>query len=120
MALMKLYNFRDRNDVNTIKAILKDIKSFHKLKNKTSLNSEQIKQIDEDISYVSLKTIPNNYNFNVLKTHADLTKWGMPLPDGDILIAATAITRGLILGSHDSDMLRVTGITVENWINLSS
>ncbi len=52
--------------------------------------------------------------------HADLTKRGMPLPDADILIAATAITRGLILVSNDSDMLRVAGITIENWMNLSS
>lgn len=52
--------------------------------------------------------------------HADLTKRGMPLPDADILIAATAITRNLILVSNDSDMLRVPGITLENWMNLES
>ncbi|MFB2834012.1 type II toxin-antitoxin system VapC family toxin [Floridanema evergladense] len=52
--------------------------------------------------------------------HTDLTKRGMPLPDADILIAATAITRGLILVSNDSDMLRIPGITIENWMNLSS
>lgn len=63
-------------------------------------------------------------NLEIIETaaeiHADLTKRGMPLPDADILIAATAITWGLILVSNDSDMLRVPGITVENWMNLSN
>ena len=52
--------------------------------------------------------------------HADLTRRGRPIQDADILIAATAITRGLILVSNDSDMLRVPGLTVENWMNLGS
>jgi tRNA(fMet)-specific endonuclease VapC len=48
--------------------------------------------------------------------HADLKRRGRPIQDADILIAATAITRGLILVSDDSDMQRVLGITVENWL----
>ena len=48
--------------------------------------------------------------------HADLKRRGRPIQDADILIAATAITRGLILVSDDSDMLKVPGITVENWL----
>ncbi|MCL1463585.1 type II toxin-antitoxin system VapC family toxin [Argonema galeatum] len=52
--------------------------------------------------------------------HADLKRRGRPIQDADILIAATAITRGLILVSNDSDMLRVSGITVENWMDLES
>lgn len=47
--------------------------------------------------------------------HADLKLRGTPIQEADIFIAATAITRGLILVSHDSDMLRVRGVTVENW-----
>lgn len=34
--------------------------------------------------------------------------------DADILIAATAITRSLILVSNDADLLRVQDILVEN------
>lgn len=52
--------------------------------------------------------------------HADLTRRGRPIQDADILIAATAITRVLILVSNDSDMLTVAGITLENWMNLAS
>ena len=48
--------------------------------------------------------------------HADLKSRGRPIQDVDILIAATAMTKGLILVSNDSDMLQVQGITVENWL----
>lgn len=48
--------------------------------------------------------------------HADLKRKGTPIQDADILIAATAITRGLILVSNDSDLLRVQGIKLENWL----
>lgn len=48
--------------------------------------------------------------------HAELKVKGTLLEDADILIAATAIARGLILVSHDADMLRVPGITLEDWL----
>ncbi len=48
--------------------------------------------------------------------HTYLERRGNCLEDADILIAATAITRGLILVSHDSDMRRVPGITLEDWL----
>jgi tRNA(fMet)-specific endonuclease VapC len=48
--------------------------------------------------------------------HADLKRKGTPIQEADILIAATAITRGLIIVSNDSDLLRVQGITLENWL----
>lgn len=52
--------------------------------------------------------------------HADLKRRGRPIQDADILIAATAIARGLILISDDSDLLRVQGIAVENWLRTES
>jgi len=48
--------------------------------------------------------------------HADLKRRGRPIQDADILIAATAIIRGLTLVSNDSDMLRVSGLALENWL----
>ena len=48
--------------------------------------------------------------------HADLKRRGRPIQDADILIAATAITRGLVLVSNDSDMLRVSDLALENWL----
>ena len=59
-------------------------------------------------------------NVEILETacriHADLKKKGRPIQDADVLIAATAITLGLILVSNDSDMSRVEGIDIENWV----
>jgi len=48
--------------------------------------------------------------------HAYLKKKGMRLEDADIFIAAIAIIRALVLVSHDSDMLRVPELTVEDWL----
>lgn len=48
--------------------------------------------------------------------HAALKRKGTPIQDADVLIAATAITRGLILVSNDSDLLRVEGINLQNWL----
>lgn len=48
--------------------------------------------------------------------HADLKNKGTLIQEPDILIAATAITCGLILVSNDFDMLRVPEISLENWL----
>lgn len=50
------------------------------------------------------------------RIYADLRKKGTPIQFPDILIAATAIYHHLVLVSNDSDMLRVEGLTVENWL----
>ncbi len=50
--------------------------------------------------------------------HADLKRKGTPIQDADVFISATAIVKGLILVSNDSDMLRVVGVTVEDWLSL--
>lgn len=52
---------------------------------------------------------------NACKIQVDLKNRGHRLEDADILIAATAITRGLILVSNDTDLLRIPGINLENW-----
>jgi len=49
--------------------------------------------------------------------HAALKRRGTPIGDVDILIAATAIARDLTLVSHDSDMLRVPGLKLEDWLS---
>lgn len=59
-------------------------------------------------------------NLGILETastlHADLKQRGKPIQDADILIAATAMTQGLTLVSDDTDMLRIPGLMVENWL----
>lgn len=50
------------------------------------------------------------------RIHANLKNKGRAIQDADVLIAATAITRGLILVSNDSDMARIEEIYLENWV----
>ncbi len=50
--------------------------------------------------------------------YAELRRRGTPIQTADILIAATAAAAGLILVSHDSDMLRVSAATVEDWLQI--
>lgn len=52
--------------------------------------------------------------------HLDLQRRGFTIQEQDILIAATAIARGLILVSNDSDLQRVQGINLENWSQTDS
>ncbi|MEH2358133.1 PIN domain-containing protein [Nostoc sp.] len=51
--------------------------------------------------------------------YVDLQRRGFTIQEQDILIAATAIARGLTLVSNDSDLLRVQGINLENWVLIS-
>ena len=50
--------------------------------------------------------------------HANLRLRGLPIQTEDILISATAIVKDLIVVSNDTDLLRVEGLTLENWIEL--
>ncbi|MEH2453400.1 type II toxin-antitoxin system VapC family toxin [Nostoc sp.] len=52
--------------------------------------------------------------------HVDLKRRGQTIQEQDIFIAATAIARGLILISNDSDLLRVKGLSLENWLSTDS
>lgn len=46
--------------------------------------------------------------------HVDLQRRGFTIQEQNIWIAATAITRGLILVSNDADLLKVSGVKLEN------
>ncbi|MFM5981126.1 MAG: type II toxin-antitoxin system VapC family toxin [Sphaerospermopsis kisseleviana] len=48
--------------------------------------------------------------------YADLKQRGLPIQDADIFIAATSIIHDLTLVSHDSDLSRITGLKLENWL----
>jgi tRNA(fMet)-specific endonuclease VapC len=43
---------------------------------------------------------------------------GVPIQTEDVLIAATAILKDLIVVSNDSDLSRVEGLKLENWVEL--
>ncbi|MFM5892799.1 MAG: type II toxin-antitoxin system VapC family toxin [Dolichospermum sp.] len=48
--------------------------------------------------------------------HANLRLRGVPIQTEDVLIAATAILKDLIVVSNDSDLARVEGLSLENWV----
>jgi len=48
--------------------------------------------------------------------YADLKQRGLPIQDADIFIAATAIIHDLIVISHDSDLLRIKELKLEDWL----
>ena len=49
--------------------------------------------------------------------HANLKLRGLPIQTEDILIAATAMVKGLTVVSNDRDLLRVEGLSLENWVS---
>lgn len=49
---------------------------------------------------------------------ANLKLRGLPRQTKEILIAATAIVKGLILVGNDRDLLRVEGLSLDNWEQL--
>jgi len=49
---------------------------------------------------------------------ANLRLRGLPIQTEDILIAATAIVKDLIVVSNDTDLARVEGLSLENWSEL--
>jgi len=48
--------------------------------------------------------------------HADLKKQGCPIPDNDILIAATALYHKLMLVTDDRHFRYIRDIKAENWL----
>ncbi|MBP0015527.1 MAG: type II toxin-antitoxin system VapC family toxin [Roseofilum sp. SBFL] len=50
--------------------------------------------------------------------HANLRLRGLPIQTEDVLIAASAMVKNLILVSNDTDLARVEGLSLENWSEL--
>ena len=53
------------------------------------------------------------------RLRADLQRLGTPLGDLDSLIAAHALTLGLVLVTNDAAFSRITALTVEDWTMMS-
>jgi tRNA(fMet)-specific endonuclease VapC len=50
--------------------------------------------------------------------HANLRLRGLPIQTEDVLIAASAMVKDLIMVSNDTDLARVEGLSLENWSEL--
>jgi tRNA(fMet)-specific endonuclease VapC len=48
--------------------------------------------------------------------HANLRLRGLSIQTEDILIAATAMIKGLVVVSNDRDLARVEGLALEDWL----
>ena len=53
-----------------------------------------------------------------VEIHVGLKRKGRPIPDADILIAATAQNQNLILVSDDSHFQWIDDLIVENWLRV--
>ncbi|MGK7904449.1 MAG: PIN domain-containing protein [Hormoscilla sp.] len=85
-----------------------------------AVNATRKLSIFEDLcssKYLEIVFLPNLDIINrASEIYAELKRSGRLIQTADILIAATAAAAGLILVSHDSDLLRVSGVTVEDWL----
>jgi predicted nucleic acid-binding protein len=50
-----------------------------------------------------------------VQVKATLRRLGLPIPEADLWIAATALAGGYVLVSRDSHFVHVPGLTVEDW-----
>ncbi|KYC43494.1 twitching motility protein PilT [Scytonema hofmannii PCC 7110] len=83
--------------------------------------TRQLSELNEVCTNYKILFLDNLEIFErACEIHLDLKRRGNRLEDADILIAATAIAHGLILVSHDSDMQRVPGISLEDWLQTES
>ena len=75
---------------------------------------------------INLENLCNEYKVLILddmaifqkasEIYADLKQRGLPIQDADIFIADTAIIHNLIVVSHDSDLLRIKELQLEDWL----
>jgi tRNA(fMet)-specific endonuclease VapC len=79
--------------------------------------TRQLMEFDRFLTKVTILSLDVLEIFDrASEIYAELREQGRPIQDADILIAATAIDRGLTVVSNDSDLLRVRGLTIENWL----
>jgi len=76
----------------------------------------------EDLCQTTLQVLfldQMNIIHTASRIYANLRRKGTPIQFADILIAATALEQDLTLVSHDSDMLRIEGLKLEDWLQES-
>jgi tRNA(fMet)-specific endonuclease VapC len=79
--------------------------------------TRQLIEFDRFLTKVTVLSLDSLEIFDrASEIYAELRVQGRPIQDADILIAATAIDRGLTVVSNDLDLLRVRGLTIENWL----
>jgi tRNA(fMet)-specific endonuclease VapC len=112
------YKFKEVNDEGE-KIFISCITYFESEAGLLAINSQKKLRIIESLCKNDLEVLLLD-KMEIIhiasRIYADLKIKVTPIQTADILIAATAIYHNLILVSNDSDMLRVSGLIVENWL----
>lgn len=83
---------------------------------KSNRTEENLKLIEEMISKINIVPFAESIEF-YSKEKARLVSKGLPIDDFDLMIAAAAHVRGLILVTENlKHFQRIEGISLENWI----
>lgn len=77
-------------------------------------NSQAVR-LPRDLAWLPVLPLPVEAAAIGGKMRADLQRKGTSLADMDSLIAAHALTVGLVLVTNDAAFHRVSGLTVEDW-----
>lgn len=69
------------------------------------------------ISYCEVEELGRSVTEKVADIYAELKPQGKLIEDADILVAATAIDRGLaVVTDNEKHFRRIAGLEVENWL----
>ncbi len=116
--LERLNNFNYREE----KLFISCITYFESEGGLLAVNSQKKLSILENLckTYINILFLDKIEIINIASgIYANLRTKGTPIQFPDILIAATAIYHNLVLVSNDSDMLRIEGLILENWLQQS-
>jgi tRNA(fMet)-specific endonuclease VapC len=79
--------------------------------------SQQITALDRLCAKSTILPLAEESVVAAADIYADLSRRGRLIPDGDILIAATALVRGLtIVTNNENHFKRIRGLRVDNWL----
>ena len=83
----------------------------------TRANQEKLRIFDEFCREHETMFLDNQEIFDrASEIYAKLRQSGQTVGDADILIAAIAVTRNLVLVSHDSHFDNMDDVTIEDWL----
>ena len=83
---------------------------------RSARKSENLQKVDEFINRVATVELDRVTMLKFAEIKADLFARGLPLEDPDLLIAASALTRGVPLVTHNAaHFARISGLSLEDW-----
>lgn len=77
--------------------------------------SDLAAKAEELFAVIPCEPIPEAAADHYARIKRETERRGVPLDENDLWIAATALALGAVLATADSDFLRVTGVSAEDW-----